>query len=139
MFEQEMYNIIHQEVSKNHKPASKIRNASEYIDQKDQPRNTKCDCGSGLKYKKCCGRPKKMDLTTYYRGRILDFVFYEGEDKKEYDSLLNFVHSLKETDMPLCLPGVKFDIKLINIETEELNNAMDDSLFYCIKIKGVIL
>lgn len=33
-----------------------IRNVPEYARKKDQGRNEKCSCGSGKKYKKCCGR-----------------------------------------------------------------------------------
>lgn len=32
------------------------RNVPELMPKKDQPRNEKCKCGSGLKYKKCCGK-----------------------------------------------------------------------------------
>ena len=33
-----------------------VRNVPEYARKKEQGRNEKCNCGSGLKYKKCCGR-----------------------------------------------------------------------------------
>lgn len=115
-----------------------VRNVKDYLDPKDQPRNAKCDCGSGLKYKKCHGRPQKMDLTTYYKGRILDFQFNETTDKKEHDSLLKFVTELKENGLPLCLPNVKFDIKLLEIHQEALG---EDTEFpsYTILIKGEII
>jgi len=32
-----------------------VRNVPEYARKKDQGRNEKCNCGSGKKYKKCCG------------------------------------------------------------------------------------
>jgi len=32
------------------------RNVPESARKKEQGRNEKCNCGSGLKYKKCCGR-----------------------------------------------------------------------------------
>ena len=32
------------------------RNVPQYADKKEQGRNEKCNCGSGLKYKKCCGK-----------------------------------------------------------------------------------
>jgi uncharacterized protein YecA (UPF0149 family) len=34
----------------------KHRNVPEYARKKEQGRNELCKCGSGLKYKKCCGR-----------------------------------------------------------------------------------
>lgn len=33
-----------------------VRNVPQYADKKEQGRNEKCNCGSGLKYKKCCGK-----------------------------------------------------------------------------------
>ena len=33
----------------------RLRNVPHLKPKKDQPRNEKCKCGSGLKYKKCCG------------------------------------------------------------------------------------
>ena len=33
-----------------------VRNVPELMPKKEQPRNEKCKCGSGLKYKKCCGK-----------------------------------------------------------------------------------
>jgi uncharacterized protein YecA (UPF0149 family) len=33
-----------------------VRNVPEYARKKEQGRNEKCNCGSGLKYKKCCGK-----------------------------------------------------------------------------------
>lgn len=32
------------------------RNVPEYARKKEQSRNELCNCGSGLKYKKCCGK-----------------------------------------------------------------------------------
>jgi uncharacterized protein YecA (UPF0149 family) len=32
------------------------RNVPKYARKKEQGRNEKCNCGSGLKYKKCCGK-----------------------------------------------------------------------------------
>jgi hypothetical protein len=36
-----------------------VRDVPEFMDKKDQPRNEKCKCGSGLKYKNCCGKSEK--------------------------------------------------------------------------------
>jgi len=33
-----------------------IRDVPEFARKKEQPRNELCKCGSGLKYKKCCGK-----------------------------------------------------------------------------------
>jgi hypothetical protein len=33
-----------------------VRNVPEYARKNEQGRNDKCNCGSGLKYKKCCGK-----------------------------------------------------------------------------------
>lgn len=33
-----------------------LRNVPQYMPKKEQGRNDKCNCGSGLKYKKCCGK-----------------------------------------------------------------------------------
>lgn len=33
-----------------------VRNVPKYARKKEQGRNEKCNCGSGLKYKKCCGK-----------------------------------------------------------------------------------
>lgn len=33
-----------------------VRDVPEYARKKEQSRNEKCACGSGLKYKKCCGK-----------------------------------------------------------------------------------
>jgi hypothetical protein len=33
-----------------------IRDVPEHMPKKEQGRNEKCHCGSGLKYKKCCGK-----------------------------------------------------------------------------------
>jgi uncharacterized protein YecA (UPF0149 family) len=32
------------------------RNVPQYARKNEQGRNAKCNCGSGLKYKKCCGK-----------------------------------------------------------------------------------
>ena len=32
-----------------------VRHVPQYDRKKEQPRNEKCNCGSGKKYKKCCG------------------------------------------------------------------------------------
>lgn len=33
-----------------------IRNVPQFMRKKDQNRNELCNCGSGSKYKKCCGK-----------------------------------------------------------------------------------
>lgn len=33
-----------------------VRNVPQYMPKKEQGRNELCNCRSGLKYKKCCGR-----------------------------------------------------------------------------------
>jgi hypothetical protein len=33
-----------------------VRNRPDLMPKTEQPRNEKCKCGSGLKYKHCCGK-----------------------------------------------------------------------------------
>lgn len=38
-------------------PKNKVRrDRPDLMPKKEQPRNEKCKCGSGLKYKNCCGK-----------------------------------------------------------------------------------
>lgn len=116
----------------------KVRDLPEYVNLKEQNRNEKCACGSGLKYKKCCGKPKKMDLTTFYKGRVLDFVLYEGQDKEEMTKIHGLTKACLDNDFPLCLPGVKYDIKVLNTEVETLGEGTEYPL-YSVSVKGEIL
>lgn len=45
-------NMFHVDLPKQ----KEVRHVPEYARKKEQPRNEKCNCGSALKYKKCCGR-----------------------------------------------------------------------------------
>lgn len=36
--------------------ATPVRNVPQLMPKKEQGRNEPCKCGSGLKYKKCCGK-----------------------------------------------------------------------------------
>ena len=38
------------------KKSKPVRHVPEFARKKEQPRNELCKCGSGLKYKKCCGK-----------------------------------------------------------------------------------
>ena len=40
-----------------------LRTVIEPNRRKQQPRNTICVCGSGLKFKLCCGRPNESEET----------------------------------------------------------------------------
>jgi uncharacterized protein YecA (UPF0149 family) len=41
----------------NNMPKMKFdRNVPRFMPKKEQPRNERCKCGSGIKYKKCCGK-----------------------------------------------------------------------------------
>jgi hypothetical protein len=110
------------------------RNVPEYQDSKDQKRNEKCSCGSGKKYKKCCGAPQHMDLTIG-KGCVISFQLYHGPSREEYDKLLKLAESCKDSNFPLCLP--KYELKVLEITETSYDHEEYPS--YTIEVKGEIL
>lgn len=112
------------------------RNAPELMDPRVQSRNEKCKCGSGKKYKKCCGVPKTLDLITG-KGCKVFVSLYNGSSKEEYTSRLNLANSCKDNDFPLCLPNCDYEVKILEIYTDVYPH--DEFPYYTIQVKGEII
>jgi hypothetical protein len=112
-----------------------VRNVPQYAPKKEQGRNEKCKCGSGLKYKNCCGKSEK-NAPVLERGQKVSMVLYNGKSNEEATKLHEYLKENKESETLLPLPGSLFKLLVEDIIVTETPGKEFADTTYRIELKG---
>jgi hypothetical protein len=112
-----------------------VRDVPEFMDKKDQPRNEKCKCGSGLKYKNCCGKSEKSPQVLEM-GQHISMVLYNGKSSEKAGALYNYLKENEQSKTLLPLTGTLFNISIEDVIVTETPGTEHADTTYRIEMKG---